>query len=69
MNIVVCLKRVWGKELFYPVSDDAKFITQLTERPTILDHQLKLCLDKGWKVEAQTEQLNISDYLKKRKKK
>ena len=45
MNIVVSFKKIYGKELFYPVSDDAKFLTRITGRPTLLKHQLKECLE------------------------
>lgn len=65
MNIVVCLKRVWGKDLFYPISEDAQFITEFTGRPTILKNQLKLCKDRGWNVSIIQNTINLEDYIPK----
>lgn len=65
MNIVVSFKKIWGKELFYPVSEDAIFLSKITGRPTLLKHQLKLCLDAGWSVSVIQEKFNIEEYLKK----
>lgn len=62
MQIIVSFKKIWGKELFYPVSEDAIFITKLTGRPTILKKQLKLCIDKGWSVSITHDP--IEEYLK-----
>lgn len=64
MKIVVSLKKNWGKQLFYPVSDDAKLLTKITGRPTLLKHQLKLCLLAGWEVSISQEIINIEDYLR-----
>lgn len=64
MNIVVSFRKVWGKDLFYPVSKDAIFITKITGRPTILRHQLKLFVDAGWKVSITHEVVSIEDHLK-----
>lgn len=50
MKIIVSLRSKWGKDLFYPVSADAKFLTQLTGRPTLLKQQLKLCAERGYDV-------------------
>lgn len=64
MNIVVSYKAKWGKELFYPVSEDAVFLTKFTGRPTILKGQLKLALERGWNVEVVHNKFNLEDYLK-----
>ncbi len=64
MNIVVSFKKIYGKELFYPVSDDAKFLAKLTGRPTLLKFQLKLCKDAGWGVLLEQKTINIDEYLK-----
>lgn len=64
MNIVVSFKKIYGKELFYPVSDDAKFLTRITGRPTLLKHQLKECLDFGWNVSLVHEAISLEDFLK-----
>lgn len=55
MIIVVIAKKIWGKELFYPVSDDAQFVCELTGRPTILKKQLRILMDKGWDVVIKPE--------------
>lgn len=67
MKIVVSYKKVYGKELFYPVSDDAIFLTKLTGRPTLLKGQLKLCQEHGWDVSIQSETYDLSKLLKSKK--
>ena len=64
MNIVVSFKAKWGKELFYPESEDAVFLTKFTGRPTLLKHQLKLAIEKGWSVKVVQKQFNLDEYLK-----
>lgn len=64
MNIVVSFKKIYGKELFYPVSDDAKLLTRITGRPTLLKHQLRVCLEAGWTVSLVQETLNLNDFLR-----
>jgi hypothetical protein len=66
MNIVVSFKAKWGKELFYPESDDALFLTKFTGRPTLLKRQLKLALENGWKVKIIEKKLELSEYLKEK---
>ena len=63
MNIVVSFKKKWGKELFYPESDDAVFLTSFTGRPTLLKRQLQIALQRGWKVKVIQQQLNLDEYL------
>lgn len=58
MNIVVSFKEKWGKELFYPESDDAWFLTKYTGRPTILKKQLQLAIERGWTVRIIQTPLN-----------
>lgn len=50
MDITVTPKNIWGKELFYPVSDDAKFLADLMERPAFLKRHLKKCDGYGWDI-------------------
>ncbi len=59
MHIVVLLERKWGKELFYPQSEDAIFLAKFTGRPTLLKHQLKLALSRGWKVVIKHEKCDL----------
>lgn len=63
MNIVVAFKRKWGKDLFYPASEDAVFLAQFTGRPTLLKHQLKLAIEKGWKVKVKQQKFDLVEYL------
>lgn len=63
MNIVVSFKAKWGKELFYPESEDALFLTKFTGRPTLLKRQLKMAIDQGWCVKVVQKQFNLDEYL------
>lgn len=54
----------WGKDLFYPESEDALFLTKFTGRPTLTKNQLKLAIDRGWGVKVLQKQFNLEDYLK-----
>ncbi len=63
MNIVVSFKAKWGKDLFYPESDDALFLTKFTGRPTLLKSQLKLALERGWAVKVIQKQIDLIEYL------
>lgn len=63
MNIVVSFTAKWGKDLFYPESEDAVFLTKFTGRPTLLKHQLKLALEKGWSVKVVQKQFNLEEYI------
>ena len=63
MDIVVSFKKKWGKELFYPESEDAFFLSKFTGRPTLLKHQLKLALERGWKVKVIQKQFDLDEDL------
>lgn len=63
MEIVVTLKMQWGKELFYPESKDAHFLTEFTGRPTILKHQLKMAKDRGWTVKVLQQAFDLDRCL------
>lgn len=63
MNIVVSVEVKWGKELFYPESEDAVFLAEFTGRPTLLKYQLKIARDKGWNVEVQQKIFDLDKYL------
>jgi len=64
MNIVVSFMAKWGKDLFYPESDDALFLTKFTGRPTLTKNQLKVAIERGWDVKVVTKQFNLEEYLK-----
>lgn len=64
MNIVVSFTEKWGKDLFYPESEDAVFLTKFTGRPTLTKNQLKLARERGWGVRVTQKQFNLDEYLK-----
>ena len=42
MNITYRVKNVWGNDLMYPVSLDAKFICQISGKKTLTDDSIRL---------------------------
>ena len=42
MNITYRVKNVWGNDLMYPVSLDAKFICYLNGTKTLSEHLIKI---------------------------
>lgn len=64
MNIVVSFMAKWGKDLFYPESEDAVFLTKFTGHPTLTKNQLKVAIDRGWLVKVVQKQFNLEEYLK-----
>jgi len=66
MNIVVSFIAKWGKDLFYPESDDAVFLTKFTGHPTITKKQLKLAIEKGWNVKVVQKEFHLDEYLKEK---
>lgn len=64
MNIVVSVHEKWGKELFYPESEDAIFLTKFTGRPTLLKHQLQMALERGWEVKIMEKKFDLKTILK-----
>ncbi len=63
MNIVVSFKEKWGKELFYPESEDALFLSSFTGRPTLTKSQLRLAKERGWSVKVMQKQFNLDECL------
>lgn len=66
MNIVVSFKEKYGKELFYPESDDAVFLAKFSGRPTLLKHQLKMAVERGWNVSVVQEQFDLNAFLERK---
>lgn len=58
MKISVELRRNWGKDMFYPTSEDAKFLAEFTGRPTLLKKQLKMAVNRGWQVYITQQNYN-----------
>lgn len=63
MNIVVSREVKWGKELFYPKSKDAIFLTVFTGRPTLSKQQLKTARERGWNVEVEQKVFDLDKCL------
>lgn len=51
MNIKFYVKSVFGKEYYYPESEQAKVICKLLKTPTLTLKHLRICKDAGWNVE------------------
>lgn len=58
-ELEVLVKKVYGNERFYPVSEDAKMICELMRVTTLTKDQLKYCRDGGWKVAVKTEEYSL----------
>lgn len=58
-HIQVLLKRAYGKERYYPLSDDAKIICSLMNRCSLTQEQLQFCVDNGWKVTVHQEAIEF----------
>lgn len=59
MNIVLEYRYAWGKDLFYPVSNDAQFIAKLIGRTALQKKHVKLCSQhERWRVELRQKDLN-----------
>lgn len=63
MKIIVSFKKVWGKELFYPISSDAKLLAKMIGRPSFVKSQIKLFLEAKWDVKVEQEPFNLHEYL------
>lgn len=57
--VEVILKRIYGRERFYPCSSDAKLLCTLLESNTLTKEQLKLCKDNGWSVVVKSEEYKL----------
>lgn len=63
MQIVVEIQSVWGKKRFYPLSEDAKTLTELLKKPTLTIDHLTICKKAGWVVEIHNKILDLDDFL------
>lgn len=59
MEIEVKLKRLYGKDRFYPESNDAKLLCKILDRPTITKEELKLAKEGGWSVLVKVEEYQL----------
>ena len=69
MEIVVSMKKQWGREFFYPESDDACFLAKFTGRPTILKNQLRMAKDRGWTVKVIQKHIELDAYFNEKREK
>ena len=61
MKVEVQLKREFGRERFYPLSDDAKIMCEIFNATTLTKGQLKKLRDRGHEVAVQIEQYSLED--------
>jgi hypothetical protein len=59
MQIEVLIKRVYGKERFYPVNEIAKTICRVLQSQTLTKDQLLIFKQDGWTVIIQTEKYEL----------
>ncbi len=64
MIIEVEVQQKYGKPRFYPISDDAKILTKLLDRPTLTADHLDLCQEHGWSVEIKAPKYDLKQFLK-----
>ncbi len=57
MQITVSIKHVYGNELIYPVSDNAKQFAELTGKKTLSREALAIIKELGYEVEVQAPEL------------
>ncbi len=50
MKIEIIRKFAYGRERFYPISDDAKFMTEVIGRPSLTRRQLNLFKKRQWEI-------------------
>lgn len=58
MQITVLIKSVYGNELIYPVSDNAKLLADLTGKKTLTKEALATIKKLGYEVEVQAQELS-----------
>ena len=57
MNIIVCIRNVYGNELIYPVCDTAKLLAKLAGRKTLGIGDIKTIEALGYVVHVQPQKL------------
>jgi hypothetical protein len=58
MQITVSVKHVYGNELIYPVSENAKLLAKLTGKKTLTRDALATIKKLGYEVEVQAPGLD-----------
>jgi len=63
MNIDVTYKMSYGRELFYPVSNDAKWLAELMERNSFKLKHLEKLVKSNWNVTVRGCPLTVDFFL------
>lgn len=61
MDLVFDYRKDFGEHRFYPVNEDACFITSLMEVRVLLPRHIKKMVEFGWNIQA--EKLNIEKFI------
>jgi hypothetical protein len=64
MNIEVNHKSRYGKDSFYPISEDAKFLSQVIGKKGFMLKHLTLFKNRGWSVVITAIPQSLEEYLK-----
>ena len=64
MKIEVQHKANYGKDIFYPLSDDAKFLSKVIGKKGFVLRHLSLFKEHGWNVVITVIPKTLDDYLK-----
>lgn len=59
IDIEVLLKKIYGREKFYPSNDNAQTLCDLLHSITLTKDQLKYLKDRGWKIIIKTEEYKL----------
>jgi hypothetical protein len=62
-KIIVELKSVYGRELFYPVCDNSKRFAKLAKSKTLLESDLLLIQLCGFKIEIKTPEFKFERFV------
>ena len=63
-TITVLIKSVYGRELFYPVCENAKRFAQLTKSKTLLESDLLTLQLIGFDIKIETPEFKTSQFVK-----
>ena len=50
LHIELMFKDVYGKELYYPINDEAKTLCQMMKKKTFQEKHVDICRAAGWDV-------------------
>lgn len=64
MIIEVEVKQRYGKPRFYPISDQAKLLTDLIGKPTLTTEHLAKCKAAGYEINIRAPSYTLEDFVK-----